>query len=63
MVVVPLVTGSVSGLIGGGQAAAQERAVLAAKVERLEQDQREYRAEMNRKLDRITDLLLKRGTP
>lgn len=61
VVLVPVLStalGSVGGAIGGGQAAAQERAILATKVERLEADQREMRAELGAKVDRLTDLIL-----
>lgn len=56
--------GTIGGTVGGGQVAAQERAVLSTKVDRLEEDQREMRAEVASRLDRLTDLILKqRGSP
>jgi len=61
VVLVPLFSaglGSVGGVLGGGQAASKERAILATKVERLEADQRETRAELAAKIDRLTDLIL-----
>lgn len=66
VVLVPIASaglGSIGGVVSGGQAAARERAVLTAKVARLEEDHREMRAELAGKVDRLTDLIIARSAP
>lgn len=53
LLVAPL-AGAISGGASGGQAAAQERAVLATKVERLQEDIDKLDAKFDRIIDKLS---------
>lgn len=55
ILLVPMGTGAASGLLSGGTAAAQERAILAEKVERLQEDVEKLDGKIDALLERVLE--------